>query len=184
MSGDTALPFPTELIDSDAVPEGQILRPSQVRRAEALMIARKVLENRQALFAGSKLTSTSTIGDLTYLADWIVTGPQDFDGDEDYPDTDDVVKAQKQGFVDGVKASATFLAAGGTDLDELLANGEGFPEPSPGAWEPGPPSFPTAPDHDDPSWRDLPPTGALAENDAAPVPPAEDPSDAETDYRH
>lgn len=181
MSGDTAVPMP----DRDAVQEGQILRPSQVRRAEALMTARKVLENRQALFAGSKLTSNSTIGDLTYLAEWILTGQLDFDGDEAYPDADDIAKAERQGFIDGVKASQTFVAAGGTDLDELLPTGEGFPV---GAWEPGPPSYPADPDHDDvtlasfagvinqptigapdqddrPSFRNLPPTGALAEND-------------------
>lgn len=166
MSGDTAVPMPDPM---EALRSGEVLYPSlqpdQLCRAEALTIARKILENRQSLFAGSKLPSNSTIGDLTYLADWILTGPQDFDGDEDYPDADDVVKARRQGFVDGIKASATFLAAGGTDLDELLAVNEGFPEP--GTWEPGPPSYPTEPDHDDrPSFMDLPPTGALAENDS------------------
>jgi hypothetical protein len=164
MSGDTAVPLP-EPVDLDAVLDYPNLQPDQLRRVEALQVARQTLVSKAGLFGGSKVEANRAVYDLTYLADWIIDGSPDYDGDEDYPDAEDVAKAQKQGFVDGVKASATFLAAGGTDLDQLLANGEGFPPPSPGAWEPGPPSFPTAPDHDDASWRDLPPTGALAEND-------------------
>jgi hypothetical protein len=144
MSGDTAIPLP-ELIDRDAVAEGQTLRPAQLRRVEALQVARRMLESKGGMFGGSKVEENRAVYDLTYLADWIIDGPSDFDGDEDYPDATDVANAQRQGFADGVKASATFLAAGGSDLNELLANGEGFPDPTPGDWEPGPPSF----DHDD-----------------------------------
>lgn len=64
-----------ETIDSDAVQEGQILRPSQLRRVGALRVARSILENKPGVFSGSKVEANRAVYDLTYLADWIISGP-------------------------------------------------------------------------------------------------------------
>lgn len=71
MSDDTA----TDLIDTDAPTEGSTLRPSQLRRVAALHEARKVLENKAGLFVGSKMGEGFGVGDLTYVAGWIIDGP-------------------------------------------------------------------------------------------------------------
>ena len=72
---DTAVPLP-EPIDTDAVQDDQVLRPSQRRRVEALQAARQILEIKPGIFTGSKLEpARSVVVDLMTLADWIIDGP-------------------------------------------------------------------------------------------------------------
>jgi hypothetical protein len=70
LNDDVAIPLP----DTDAPVNGEILRPSQRRRIEALQSARGVLANTPALFAGSKIDGTRSVGDLIALAEWILFG--------------------------------------------------------------------------------------------------------------
>lgn len=74
---DTAVPLP----ETEAVPDdGSMLTADQRRRVEALQVARQILENKPGLFAGSKLEpARSVVTDLTYLADWIINGPDSDD---------------------------------------------------------------------------------------------------------
>lgn len=61
--------------DRDAVAEGQILRPSQLRRVEALKTARLILEDRTGgVFAGVKAEAKGTVEDLLTLAGWVLDG--------------------------------------------------------------------------------------------------------------
>lgn len=70
---DTAVPLPET--EAEAVPDdGSMLTADQRRRVSALQIARDVLENKPALFAGAKVPEVRSVGDLTYLADWIIDG--------------------------------------------------------------------------------------------------------------
>ena len=71
---DTAVPLP-ELPDYTEPGDGSILTTDQLRRVEALRVARQTLESKQGLFAGSKVESNRAVYDLTYLADWIIDGP-------------------------------------------------------------------------------------------------------------
>lgn len=63
-----------ELVDTDAPADGAILRPSQLRRVEALKSARSVLENKAGLWTGSKVDEGRSVVDMLTLADWILTG--------------------------------------------------------------------------------------------------------------
>jgi hypothetical protein len=75
MSGDTAVPMPERKTGTVPDPTTK-LTDDQLRRIEALQIARQALEQRPGLFAGSKIEATSrVVFDLTYLADWIIDGP-------------------------------------------------------------------------------------------------------------
>jgi hypothetical protein len=76
----------TELIDHDAVPEGQLFRPAQQRRVEALKIARQILEVKPGVFSGSKVEANRQVYDLTYLADWIIAGPDETELTDDAPE--------------------------------------------------------------------------------------------------
>lgn len=72
---DTAVPLPETETEAEAVPDdGSMLTADQRRRVSALQIARDVLENKPALFAGAKVPEVRSVGDLTYLADWIIDG--------------------------------------------------------------------------------------------------------------
>jgi hypothetical protein len=145
LNDDVAIPIP----DTDAPADGEILRPSQRRRIEALQSARGVLANTPALFAGSKIDGTRSVGDLIVLAEWILFG-------SDEPDTSDADAAylRQQGYISGVRDAATFADAGGENFDSLLGDA-----PSARLFDP------VNSDIAQPSFIDLPPTGALAEND-------------------
>lgn len=82
MSGETAVPMPERKIGTvraAAVAVDTKLTDDQLRRVEALQVARQTLENKPGLFAGSKVEANRAVYDLTYLADWIIDGP---DNDE------------------------------------------------------------------------------------------------------
>jgi hypothetical protein len=72
-SEDVAIPL-SELSNPDTPADGATLRPSQLRRVEALQVARNTLASTPAVFSGSKLDGTRSIGDLVALADWILFG--------------------------------------------------------------------------------------------------------------
>ena len=58
---DTAVPLP-EPVDRDAPTDDNILRPSQLRRIEALQAARNVLVSKPLLFSGSGVPSPGRSG--------------------------------------------------------------------------------------------------------------------------
>lgn len=69
-----------DIIDTDSPADGATLRPSQLRRVEALKVARQILEIKPGIFTGSKLESArSVVVDLMTLADWILLGPDNSD---------------------------------------------------------------------------------------------------------
>jgi hypothetical protein len=75
---DTAVPLP-ELPDYTESADDQVLTLDQLRRIEALKVARSILENKPGLFAGSKVEANRAVYDLTFLADWIIDGPDNND---------------------------------------------------------------------------------------------------------
>jgi hypothetical protein len=88
MPDDTAVPLP-ELPDYTEPGDGDhVLTIDQLRRVEALKVARSILESKPGLFGGSKVEENRAVYDLTYLADWIIDGP---DRDDDEADTVDMV---------------------------------------------------------------------------------------------
>lgn len=80
---DTAVPLP-ELPDYTEPGDGSILTTDQLRRVEALRVARQTLESKPGLFAGSKVEANRAVYDLTYLADWIIDGPDSYASEDDF----------------------------------------------------------------------------------------------------
>lgn len=70
---DTAVPLP-ELPDYTESADDTTFNLDQHRRVEALKVARSILENKPSPFAGTKVEAIRSVGDLTYLADWILAG--------------------------------------------------------------------------------------------------------------
>jgi hypothetical protein len=85
MSGDTAVPLP-EPADQSVPDDGSFLTADQRRRVEALQVSRQILENKAGLFAGSKVEANRAVYDLTYLADWIIDGPDSYASEDDTVD--------------------------------------------------------------------------------------------------
>lgn len=138
---DTAVPLP-ELPDYTESADDTTFNLDQHRRVEALKVARSILENKPSPFAGTKVEAIRSVGDLTYLADWIIAGP-----DTDLEPTDIVELrngagelvvripvtpaaktevrtlsdddlenmnwARRQGYVEGVNSAAQVVDAGG-----------------------------------------------------------------------
>lgn len=124
MSGDTAVPTPERKIGTvrvAAVAVDTKLTDDQLRRVEALQVARQTLENKPGLFAGSKVEANRAVYDLTYLADWIIAGPAD-DEPSDATATEEELQsmnwARRQGYVEGVRAAEMISRAGG-DADKI-----------------------------------------------------------------
>lgn len=117
---DTAVPLPETTTEP-------ILTIDQRRRVEALQIARRILESKPGLFVGSKIEEGRRVGDLTYLAEWILGGIE-YEVNS-VKSAGDLAWERRQGYVDGVKASATIVAAGGgtDDLNNLLGD-DAMPE--------------------------------------------------------
>lgn len=122
MSGDTAVPMPERKIGTvrvAAVAVDTKLTDDQLRRVEALQVARQTLENKPGLFAGSKVEANRAVYDLTYLADWIIDGPAAYADDEpsDATATEAELQtmnwARRQGYVEGVRAAELISRAGG-----------------------------------------------------------------------
>jgi hypothetical protein len=98
MSDDVAVPMPERKIGTvraAAVAVDTKLTDDQLRRVEALQVARQTLENKAGLFAGSKVEAHRAVYDLTYLADWIIDGPGAY-ASEDVPE--DAPTAAEQGY--------------------------------------------------------------------------------------
>ena len=121
------------MADPDSVVE-QVLTLDQRRRVEALQVARRILENKPGLFAGSKVETSRTVIDLIDLGDWILDGSRTLAEVQTSTELreSDLTWGRRQGYVEGVKASATVVAAGGgtDDLNKLLGD-DGFPEAVP-----------------------------------------------------
>lgn len=123
------------MTDPDTVVE-PVLTLDQRRRVEALQVARHILENKPQMFAGAKIDPSRTVADLTDLGDWIIDGSKSLEPTQavtgDQLRESDLTWGRRQGYVEGVKASATVVAAGGgtDDLNKLLGD-DGFPETLP-----------------------------------------------------
>lgn len=78
---DTAVPLP-ELPDYTESADDTTFNLDQHRRVEALKVARSILENKPSPFAGTKVEAIRSVGDLTYLADWIIAGSSTDDAGE------------------------------------------------------------------------------------------------------
>jgi hypothetical protein len=93
MTGDTAVPFPSDA--NETVPEKTALSPSQQQRVEALSVAANLLRVVTGPF-GIKTTLVkreTSVGDLTYLAEWILEGSEDLADD---PEEEDQTEEQNR----------------------------------------------------------------------------------------
>lgn len=147
MSGDTAVPFPEPVMhtfqaaDTEAVPDdGSMLKADQRRRVEALQVARQVIETKSGFFAGSKISAQATIGDLTYLASWILDGSP---VDDEEPSVDETKRTWSLGYGEGAHAALVESGVGPERADEIKATlgVSRVREPADTSWQPGPSSF-------------------------------------------